>query len=91
MSDKLQFFAWFRHLSTAESPDKLKSVGHFWIRQQYPALRRDAIIGEWALHRQDGIFGTDNGAAEKRRAPIVHCKLFSKLLWGALALLIPSP
>jgi hypothetical protein len=38
MSDKLQFFAWLRHLSTAESPDKLKSVGHFWIRQQYRAV-----------------------------------------------------
>ena len=34
--------------------------------------RRDRrrIIGEWALHRQDGIFGTDNGfRASKRASP----------------------
>jgi len=37
MSDKLQFVAGFHHSSTAESPDKLKFVGHFWIRQQYQA------------------------------------------------------
>jgi hypothetical protein len=35
MSDKLQFVAGFRHSSTAERHDKLKFVGHFWIRQQY--------------------------------------------------------
>src|SRR5262249_16030706 len=40
MPDKLQFVAGFRHSSTAESPDKLKFVGHFWIRQQYPAHRK---------------------------------------------------
>jgi hypothetical protein len=36
MSDKLQFVAGFHYSSTAESHDKLKFVGHFWIRQQYP-------------------------------------------------------
>jgi hypothetical protein len=35
MSDKLKFVAGFRHSFTAESLDKLKFVGHFWIRQQY--------------------------------------------------------
>ncbi len=35
MSDKLQFVAGLRHSSSAESPDKLKFVGHFWIRQRY--------------------------------------------------------
>jgi len=29
MSDKLQFVAGFHHSPTAESPDKLKFVGHF--------------------------------------------------------------
>jgi len=33
MFDKLQFVAGFHHSSTAESPDKLMFVGHFWIRQ----------------------------------------------------------
>jgi hypothetical protein len=35
MSDKLQFVAGFHYSSTAESHDKLKFVGHFWIRQRY--------------------------------------------------------
>ncbi len=35
MSDKLQFVASFCHSPTAESLDKLKFVGHFWIRQRY--------------------------------------------------------
>jgi hypothetical protein len=35
MSDKLQFVAGFHHSSGAESHDKLKFVGHFWIRQRY--------------------------------------------------------
>jgi hypothetical protein len=35
MSDKLQFVAGFHDLSTAESHDKLKFVGHFWIGQRY--------------------------------------------------------
>jgi hypothetical protein len=43
MSDKLQFVAGFHHSSTAESPDKLKFVGHFWIRQQYLARRKLTI------------------------------------------------
>jgi hypothetical protein len=39
--DKLQFVAGFRHSPAAESHDKLKFVGHFWIRQQYPPYRKD--------------------------------------------------
>jgi hypothetical protein len=35
MSDKLQFVAGFPGSSTTESHDKLKFVGHFWIRQRY--------------------------------------------------------
>jgi hypothetical protein len=35
MSDKLQFVAGFHYSYTAESHDKLKFVGHFWIRQRY--------------------------------------------------------
>jgi len=35
MFDKLKFVAGFHHSSTAENPDKLKFVGHFWSRQQY--------------------------------------------------------
>ena len=47
MSYKLQFVAGFRHSSTAESSDKLKFVGHFWIREQYlkaKALQSFALI-----------------------------------------------
>ncbi len=40
MSDKLQFVASFCHSPTAESLDKLKFVGHFWIRQRYRSSRR---------------------------------------------------
>jgi len=36
----LQFVAGFHHSSTAKSPDKLKFVGHFLIRQQYPGRRK---------------------------------------------------
>jgi hypothetical protein len=35
-SDKLQFVAGFHYSSIAESHDKLKFVGPFWIRQRYP-------------------------------------------------------
>ena len=34
MSDKLQFVVGFHYSSTAESHDKLKFVGQFWIRQR---------------------------------------------------------
>jgi hypothetical protein len=40
MSDKLQFVAGFHYSSTVERHDKLKFVGHFWIRQQSPAHRK---------------------------------------------------
>jgi hypothetical protein len=45
MFDKLQFVAGFHHSSTAESPDKLKFVGHFWIRLADPARRPEISIG----------------------------------------------
>ncbi len=41
MSDKLQFVASFCHSPSAERLEKLKFVGHFWIRQRY---RFDAAL-----------------------------------------------
>ncbi len=51
MSDKLQFVASFCHSPTAESLDKLKFVGHFWIRQRYlkPPHSTDSVNSRSAL------------------------------------------
>ncbi len=59
MSDKLQFVASFCHSPTAESLDKLKFVGHFWIRQRYHKSphSKDSVNSRTAiiLHNIDAI------------------------------------
>src|SRR5262245_23451936 len=70
MSDKLQFVAGFHHSPTAESPDKLKFVGHFL---SLPAVSALAAFRSWK-------------AKEKRRRLILLANSYLKDLQRAAPL-----